>query len=258
MRTGKGKFMLYRKTFGIFIVILMMPSVCSAEEPSESTDKPTNGPVAKTESGGEANHRLDESEPDSVIIPLDQIWAFDMPGTKNVRDLEPAIPFGLPNKEYLHRSPINQIQRSLSNSRFWPKKGNQAGPGFVVEGIDKEALKNAHVVLIKKDKSDHERIFPPDTDLSIVFYSFLCGAYVRLVDVERGDNLVTVRYRLISHATANSTSHFTIIPIGKLSEGHIQVNIVQAPPMDEHGNNLKRFRLPRGVVCNSFSFVVQK
>jgi len=76
--------MSYCNLYGIFVISLMMCSVCLAEEPSESKEKPIDRPDAKTD---ETNRQQGDSKLDSVIIPLDQVWALDMPGMRDINEL---------------------------------------------------------------------------------------------------------------------------------------------------------------------------
>jgi hypothetical protein len=189
------------------------------------------------------------------IIPLDQIWAYEMPGTRDIRNLEPKRATGNLSTEALIRdSLVLQIRRTLQNR---PKPGEKAGPAFVVVGTEKEALKNAHAVMVAKDEKEPPRLLPANTDLSLVFYAYTGGRYVRLDSVEKSERLIVIKYHLESHSTANATIHFALIPIGKLPVGAVQVKIEQLPPTDEKGQPLP-MRDERHIVCDSFTFAAEK
>jgi hypothetical protein len=190
-------------------------------------------------------------------IPLDEIWAYQMPDTRDVTELQPKIPDPgkLSKEELFRKSPILQIQRSL-NER--PKEGEKAGPAFVVVGTGEEALKNAHSVFVKKDEKEPVRFFPSDTDLSLVFYSYMSGRYVHIKSVEQSDKLITVKYQFVSHQTQEVTHHFALIPLGKLSPGTVQVKIKELPPVNEQNEEVERIPSPKSIVCDSFSFRVKE
>ena len=195
-----------------------------------------------------------ESPPakDATLVPLDQIWANDMPGTRNVRAIESQKQPGQVWK--LEQSPLYvQIFRSLHQ---FPKEGEKVGPAFVVEGTGKVALSNAHAIFTKQ--AAPESSFPPDTDLTLVFYSFIFGRYVWIESVEQAENLITVNYRFVSHMTAESTTHFALIPLGKLPNGKFRVEIKQLPPKSVHGQTVSLVSDPSRFVCDSFSFRVRK
>src|SRR4051812_2486016 len=123
--------------------------------------------------------------PDFQEIPLNKIWGYDLPGTKNIRKLEPKQATGnLSDKEVISRSLVLQIQQSLMKR---PKPNEKAGAAFIVVGTDQEALKNAHAIMIAKAKKEPPRVFPANSELSLVFYSYASSKYVRLLSVEQSD-----------------------------------------------------------------------
>jgi hypothetical protein len=132
-----------------------------------------------------------DGEPDT--IPLKEIWAFDIPGTRNIRELEPKPERGLSADELIRRSFVEQIRWSL-NPNFLPKEGETAGEAFVVAGIGVDALDKAHGVLVNKIKRVDS--VARDEELSLVFYVYNSGRSVRLDEVQRHGNTVTVKYHL--------------------------------------------------------------
>ncbi len=192
---------------------------------------------------------------DATLIPLEQIWAYDMPGSRDIRELEPKRNVrNLSHKEYIHGSLVNQIVVLLSKM---PKQGEKARPGFVVETKGKEALKNAHAVFLDrhKNKAEPETWLPKDTDLSLVFFTHATGWRVRINSVKRSPTLITVKYQFVDRHIG--TGRFALIPVGKLPKGSVQVTFEQMPPVDDSGkpsipkSGLERF------VCDSFSFEVR-
>jgi len=190
---------------------------------------------------------------DASLIPLDQVWAYGMPGTRDVRELEPKADPNLSIEELYRRLDVWKILKVLNRR---PKEGEKAGPGFTVAGTGKEALENAEDVFTSGKEAP--RVFPPDAELTLVFYSHMCGRYVRVVSVEQSPESITVKYQLISHMTAEMTTHFALIPLGTLPEGMYQVKIEQLEPVDERGRPVSPIRDPQQLVCDSFSFTVQR
>lgn len=180
----------------------------------------------------------------ATLIPLDQIWAWKMPGTKNVGKLD---------ADKTETGAIYQILASLSKR---PKEGEKAGPAFVVEGTGEEALKKAADVLTKREEATPR--VAADTDLSLVFYSYSCGQFVHIVSVEKAEKQIRVKYQFVGHPTTNMTSHFTLIPLGELPEGEVEVIIEQTPSIDERGEEQPPFRDLERLVSDSFTFEVHK
>lgn len=194
-------------------------------------------------------------------IPLGDIWAYDMPDTKDVRELEPKLPPDTPLEDIVKLSTVQSIREFL---RTRLPEGKKAGTAFVVEGVDKDALQKAHEVFVmraskeRRPKREPGVIVSPDTDLSLVFFSHYTGRYVRIESVERDGNKVTIKYRFVSHPTTEVTDHFALIPIGQFVEGVGQVKIEQLPPVDGEGKPAKPVVDPLRTVCDSFSFGVEK
>jgi hypothetical protein len=201
-----------------------------------------------------ASGEAPKEEAKTQTIPLDQIWAYKMPGTRDVRELEPKPKSAATIDELARQSDFWKIMKVLDRR---PKEGEKAGHAFVVVGTGKQALKNASAVFVEKDK-DRPTIVPAETDLSIVFYSHNCGRYVRLVNVEQSPQLISVKYQFVNHVQQEMTRHFALIPIGKLPEGNVHVKIKEVPPVDERGQRVAPLRDPLRLVSGSFSFAVRK
>jgi hypothetical protein len=89
---------------------------------------------------------------DAVEIPLGDIWAYSMPGTKDVRKLAPAVfgdqiknvaPDVRANRE--RDSLVNQLALVLAHRSL----DKPALPGFAVSGTGEDALRGAFNVLVK-------------------------------------------------------------------------------------------------------------
>jgi hypothetical protein len=187
----------------------------------------------------------------ATMIPLDQVWSNQMPRTRNVRELEPDSKI-VTGEELRRKSLSVQIERLLVNRGM---KREKAGSAFVVVGTDKEALENAHAVFV--EQGEPKQSFSTADDLSLIFYSYMSGGhYVHLDSIEQTEGKLMVKYRFVFHLTGDATTHFAIIPLGKLPAGTFQVEIKQLPtklPKVAVPSN----RDPTWLVCGDTSFRVK-
>ena len=221
-----------RVAFGALMVLFTLCASC--HKGKEPTDQVNHVVPA---SGGSQ-----ESEP--KVIPLKEIWAYNMPGTLNVQKMDPDQPGGL----------FEEIRRSLW---AFPSKDKDARKGFAVSGTGLEALRQVHAVLV--EEQDPEQTFPANSDISVAFFSYQDSRYVHLHRVERQGNVVNIRYRFVPHETEEATTHFALIPLGKLSSGEYRVNVIQSPLEQkyvEQGFRSLSDTIARRIVCNSFSFSI--
>ena len=189
----------------------------------------------------------DKKSNELQVIPLKEIWAHNMPGTRAVHELEPS-------NSNQRSSLANQIGGSLD---FTPK-GQVVGKGIAVLGVDKKALSNAHAVLVKGNKP--RQTFSDGDDISLVFFSHLFSQYVHLHSVERSDKVIKISYRIVPHETKQMTAHFALIPLGKLPAGKYRVEIARLPLEEKYvsqGFKPVESRWEKRVVCQPFSFTVK-
>jgi hypothetical protein len=198
----------------------------------------------------------------AATIPLDQVWGFDIPGTRDIRELEPEK-FGerirqLPSQErfrLLDKSMIFQIRAALDAQL--PKKGETTKSAFAVLGTGREALEGAYSVLVGGE--DYDKAFPFDSNVTIVFFSHLCGQYVHVERIERRGKNLEVKYRVVPHMTTNMTWHLALIPLGTLPIGKHRVEVIQLPGgTDKAGHFIGGLSAAAAarIVCGSFSFSV--
>ena len=192
--------------------------------------------------------QADESK--RVEIRLNDIWASHMPGTRDIRELEPEF-FKKNSIRAQSDSLINQIGESLSNYQ-------QPGNGFCVTGTDLDALKGTHLVLAlgKPPKTS----FDSHDEITAVFYSLPFDCYVEIDPVKRSGTTIEISYRLVPHDSKELTSHFALIPLGQLPPGKYDVQVHQVPmdqkyidegykPVKEKWTGLK--------ICTPFTFTVK-
>jgi hypothetical protein len=159
-------------------------------------------------SGARAESPSDKTA--SVVIPLDAIWANDMPGTRDIDTLVQEPPL-----TYLIRQAIG----------FAPKV--KAKPAFAVRGMGLDALGEAHEVLVGKQR--RRGTLPSGADISIVFFAHETGPYVHLQKVERQGNNIDIQYHFIPHDSKETMRYVALIPLGKLNAGAYRVKINKSP-----------------------------
>lgn len=191
----------------------------------------------------------DNTDDQTREIPLDTVWAHSMPGTRDVRELDAEKKPGEPTKHPIVQPILNSLRRP-------PRETREPSPAFVVLGAGKQALESAKSVLVSE--VEPRSVFPLDTELTLVFFSYIAGRYVRLDSVEQNGTSFVVKYVLVSHPTQEMTTHFALIPLGRLTEGEFNVKMQQLPPVDIRGKSVEPVPDWRHIVCGDVSFRVEK
>jgi hypothetical protein len=175
-------------------------------------------------------------------IPLKEVWALNMPGTKDVNELDPYD-----GDEPTAVTKINRV--------FFTKMDEETPPGkcFIVPGVGEEALKNAADVLVCNEP--RPKGVPLGDPASLVFYSHPAPGYVQLDSIELSGALITINYRVAVHDTANVTAHFALIPLRDLSEGKYAVKLNQVAAKGTRVAMPDPKRTERAV-CDPCSFLV--
>jgi hypothetical protein len=193
-----------------------------------------------TVSGPPNNEPLNEG---ATFIPLNEIWAYEMPGTRDVIQLDTE------NADGTSHPLIDSLHRNIAK-RFKTK----AGSAFVVEGNNRAALEN----MLRGFINSPSQQVPAKTDLSLIFYTRFSGHYVHLETVERITNRFMLTYRIVTHATFNMSFHFALIPLGKLPAGTYEVEIKQSPSIDSTGRPVTLDRDFTSIVCQETTFYVKE
>lgn len=202
-----------------------------------------------------------------VEIPLSEIWALDMLGTRDVKKLEPEAysheAMSLPESEQFERiekSIIYQIRHSLQLQRDSNAQGpKKPAKAFAVVGSGKEALVEANSILAGRKAP--QNTFPANSKLSIVFHSLEAGSYVHLTSVKKQDNKIAIYFQFVPRFTADMSTHFALIPVSGLEAGKIEVQIVQEPMKDRYGIGKGLEANPdwqEQVICKPFSFTIEQ
>lgn len=193
-----------------------------------------------------ANGDEKSDKAETVVIPLDQIWALDMPGTRSIRKLEavaqPELLLGIAPEESSgarSRTLWTDIAVSLtSESTDWPSEGQTARPGFSVLGIGKEAFQNAHKILVKGEQP--QQSFVVGDKVSLVFFSYGMGAYVHIREVKKSGHEIEIGYRFAIPSDKIRSVHMALIPLGNaalpLPVGNYVVQLKTLPSAYELGD----------------------
>jgi hypothetical protein len=158
---------------------------------------------------GSASALADEKP---VEIPLREVWALDMPGTRNIHDLE--------GKTDGDNSLMAVIGRALQ-----ARNERKVGKAFAVQGSGLTALKAAFAVITKQRPSARSL----SGEVSVVFFTHESPYYVHLAKVTREGKGIRVEYEIVPHQTKELTIHFALIPLGELPSGDYNVDIVAKP-----------------------------
>jgi hypothetical protein len=195
-----------------------------------------------------------------TFIPLKDIWALDMPGTTDIRTLEPDS-FGDVLKGKSSAEQVRLQESSvLSKILVALRKSNQPqlDSAFAVRGTGLEALKNAHSRLTKSEKPP--KSFSPQDDVSIVFFSRLYGAHVHIEEVRQWDAHIEIKYRFVPHLEAYQSNNFALIPLKKVPAGKIAVAIVKLP-LDQKSKDIGASEVSveqaARIVSKPFKFLVE-
>ena len=221
----------------IFVVLVLCCSVGWAEEaPDAPANAISSGPLEE-----------------SITIPLTEIWSTNQ---KRMWALDEPVSkyFG----QMLKNDPANHalltdIMKALSSGAVEDK----ADPAFAVEGEEREALRNAHDVLVGKQQRPTS--LSRDSNVSIAFFSLRSSYYISITEVQKQGETIRITYEYIPHITEDTTSLSALIPLGELSSGHYRVEIDHEPFEKRFSKYRKSGPHERmlGRVSTSFEFNVE-
>jgi len=188
---------------------------------------------------------------ETVVIPLDQIWALNMPGTRLLTP-ERNGPQFVSNEGPTVEEIFFFIQKMEYNK--------QLPPAFAVLGTGIEALNHANDVLARRQK---RRInFTADEAMSLFFFARGRHEHVYLRKVERMPGKICIQYQFVPYLIGPQTTiHFAMIPIGKLPIGEMKVEMIGLPMEKQPYNST--YKLPSQdlgsqIVSPSFQIIVNK
>ncbi len=193
---------------------------------------------------------LAEEKP--VEIPLKEIWALDMPGTRDIKELGDGKAKGS-----LLEPLLKQIQETWHNEH-----------GVAVEGEAREALQHFQRYAFKppESKAAPRSSIPRDDGIhlsaaapaSLAFFTRRTDVRVQLKSIERGKTGFRVKYCFAPLGAGEGLHQLALIPVGKLPRGQYSV-IVERLPADKNHLDAGFNEPPREKgddVCGSFSFIV--
>jgi hypothetical protein len=167
---------------------------------------------------------LGESSSDkTTAIPLDRIWAYKMPGTRDIKSLSKNVPADELDMRLLNAA----LELSYERAERMKFK-DVARPGFAIPGNGRTALHTALAVFI--DWGARRNELSSADELTIAFFSEPISRYaVQIRQVTRKDNVIEIQYELVPDTDRGSHVNFALIPIGKLPVGTYRVELRQLP-----------------------------
>jgi hypothetical protein len=208
----------------------------------------------------------------SIVIPLKDIWAWHMPDTKDVRELDPDS-FGrgeraITVEERDRRFTESRVQSIIRTLDSLPgRRTQQPKAGFAVQGKEMQALREAHGIFV--DKQTAQKVFSPGSELSVVFFSHPSKYSIEIVQIKKlidpirakksGGRTIEVHYRFVPDKMGTYKEHFALIPVGKISEGSIAVKWVQSPGTDQSDSKSRNdSAYVAATLCKEFTIVGAK
>jgi len=198
-------------------------------------------------------------------IPLSEIWALNMPGTKDVYGLGFAesdkrryAGWGPTEFREMRERSINQMMLALSDKL----PSEKAARGFIVPWQSNSQVLKRIGELIRTAKKNEifdidVKEYPKGSDVTLIYFSYPSSYYNHIKEVERDGHKITVGYQLVPHYSGDSTVNFALIPLKDLPAGEIQVKFRQLP-MDKKFYEAGFIQVNRSqqmrLVCNDFSF----
>lgn len=205
-----------------------------------------------------------------VTIPLDQIWAYgmpstSMPGTRDVRELEPDH-FGSSVRKLAQNEQMQLLLTSLNfgiHQTINLRGKKPIGPGFVVEGKGKDTL--GEILKILKEDGPSQHPISTNSEATLFFYGTATGHHLHLKNVRRSGNEIVIRFQFVPEfMTSVMTEHFALIPLGVLPAGKYSVVMEGVPSENKKYPPAVKKYLPvidvqavrKIYVCRDFEFQV--
>jgi len=157
-----------------------------------------------------------------ITIPLETIWGYYLPGTKDIYELEGDKFKGMSGRERMKHSLVDNSLWRLSG-RFRPPEGGVAKGALVVAGENLDALKQANAFF--NDAKTRPSELPADTDLTLVFFCSIGNPSVLLDKVQKKNDEVVMKYHFHLTRTRTAKEYIALIPIGKFPAGTIKIKI---------------------------------
>jgi hypothetical protein len=187
----------------------------------------------------------------TVTIPLEKVWAYNMPGTRDIQDLARD---GGKNDRRLVASISESLVLRVEELRKIPPPRSC----FAVTGTGLPALRAAHGVLADGVKPQNE--FSPEEEITVVFFAEPAGGNrVHLRGIERRGEEIKIRHRLEPYTELHLSFNLALIPFGKLPPGKYNVAMRQLSAEQKFidmGLDPLNKEWSRRFLCKPFSFTV--
>lgn len=190
----------------------------------------------------------------SELIPLNQVWAYKMPGTSSLSDLSKGEAARIDSMLWHAVMELTYERANRLDFKAPPR------PGFAISGSDRSALHAAMAVLI--DWNARPERLPANDDVTVVFFSEPISRYpVQIRQVQRDGKEIEIQYELVPDLNKGSHINFALIPLGKLEVGEYHVQMRQLPRKLEPAEIQLGFESPdeewsRDFLCKPFKFMV--
>lgn len=215
------------------LAVLGMAAAALAEGKSPTTQpaKAAVLPVSSVPAPPAATHAptTQPAEPVARDIPLNRVWAYQMPGT---RALE--MPLTEDGKTYATADGkiLSEILAGLKDF------GSDIRGGFAVAGVGSTALAEAHKVLA--GGAQPSNTLDRNQKISLAFFSHQPGMTVHLKKITQKGGTVDIIYRFAPRDSKDAAGQVAIIPLFDLPAGTLKVVLrsegvpVAPAPIDPH------------------------
>ncbi len=171
-------------------------------------------------------------DPQAISIPLDRIWAMDMEGTRNLRELEKDPTVG--------NGRVDEIVSALIDiSHDLRSKEKLAKQGFAVAGSDAVALRNVHAILV--GGKELPRSLPTQSDVTLVLFLYFSAVDFQVRAVEHREHTIDIKYRFAQYPERIMNMQVALVPLGKLPPGTYDVKMDQLPAIQRLGVHGKQY-----------------
>ena len=147
--------------------------------------------------------------PEPVVseIPLDEVYGYNIPGTKPLFDLVGKYAYW------------NQLVNGLGTRVH-------AGPVLVMQGAPLQAAKNTALML--DGTYQPQRNFTEDREITLVVCSYLGGGHFVLDKIERAWKKIRISWHMrFTGDEGGGNCNIAVIPLGKCEPGDYDVDMVR-------------------------------
>jgi hypothetical protein len=161
-----------------------------------------------------------KKDAETVTIPLDQIWAYKLPGTRDIQVLESE------HKKLTGKALLDPISVAWAERAEKLKWKNLTRPGFAVQGKGAAALAAAKSIIV--EGKNPQSSFPSTADITIVSIAEpVKGARIRPHKVSHQGGTIRIEYELDQVLGGSGRLNLALIPLGKMSKGKYRVEFTQ-------------------------------